>query len=979
MKKPTILYLISFIIFFSTFFSAQIPGLVNYSEENGLNSSYTYRLSQDNNGFIWVGSDNGLFRFDGKEFKQYNKKDGLKNIDVLACYPLSNGEIFINPFLNDFAYLKNGKIINSDTNKELRKIQFGHNPDIYIDKESLIIYTTYNPKNLYQYKNGKVSTIPLYFKNSPNITNYVFGFDPSNHLLYLSDQKTNIQAYHIINKTMTPCNIFSGKGTAIFRKGDYFIFRHKRTIEIYKRENNFHFKKLQSYTINENIHQMIVDKNYKIWLCLEKGGSLYFKESLLELDTLQLSTPTRILDDYIINDIMMDKDNNAWFSTRNNGIFFIGDRFFKNYIHLPIKNNSGYITAIAKNDNNIILGYNEAKSGIFNSKKIENIVLEKNRKIEHKAIYAKGNTLIFGLSLTLIQYNIFTRKKEILRECNIKNIIPYTENSVLLCTSNDLTAYHYLTKTFTEILKERVYNALPYHQDSIFVGSFKDLYKLNSNTKKKTLFLEGYYFTDLKKLKQNVYVGATNLNGIILFNNKGITRKITEKEGLPTSQIKKIEVENDHTFWASTNSGLCRIEIQEKHFKINNFTQTDGLPSNVVAGCVIKNDTVYVGTSKGLGVLPIHDLFTQQKFINKKVIINSVTIGNKEFFDRQQHLTGQTPDNNISFNLSFPDYSSQGKINYKYKVEGLNENWQISNSPIITFNAIPPGKYIFKVFGLGYNGKKSYISSDVAFEISPKFWQTWWFKVFSILVFAAIIFLLINLYFQKKRNKKLENLYYEKKIAELELQAIKAQINPHFIYNCLNSIQFLLYKKDYQETENYLDVFSQMIRKTLHYSEKTFMPINEEVEYLSLYLNMEKLRLKDQFEYKITVSEKVDKSWIIPSLLIQPFAENALKHGIANLKDRKGIIDISFDHIDSSLCITIEDNGVGINNTSESMGKINSFGVKLSQKRIETFKQLFDTHIILEINNLQDTQQKPGTQIKLYITPYENQNTSLHH
>ncbi|MFP3534212.1 hypothetical protein SB763_33200, partial [Burkholderia sp. SIMBA_042] len=88
-------------------------------------------------------------------------------------------------------------------------------------------------------------------------------------------------------------------------------------------------------------------------------------------------------------------------------------------------------------------------------------------------------------------------------------------------------------------------------------GSFKDLYKLNIKTKKKRLFLEGYYFTDIKKLRPNVYLGSTNLNGIILFNNKGIIRKITEKDGLTTSQIKKIEVENGNTFWASTNSGLC--------------------------------------------------------------------------------------------------------------------------------------------------------------------------------------------------------------------------------------------------------------------------------------------------------------------------------------------------------------------------------------------------------------------------------------
>ncbi|ASW73277.1 hypothetical protein IQ37_03965 [Chryseobacterium piperi] len=135
------------ILFFPFLSIAQIPGLVNYSEEDGLNSSYTYTINQDDNGFIWIGSDNGLFRFDGKEFKQYNKKNGLKNIDVLGCNPLSNGENFIMPYLSDFAYLKNGKVINSDHNKELRKLKFNHNSASYSSGDHFLSITSIILKN----------------------------------------------------------------------------------------------------------------------------------------------------------------------------------------------------------------------------------------------------------------------------------------------------------------------------------------------------------------------------------------------------------------------------------------------------------------------------------------------------------------------------------------------------------------------------------------------------------------------------------------------------------------------------------------------------------------------------------------------------------------------------------------------------------------------------------------------------------------
>ncbi len=952
--------------------------MVNYNEEDGLNSSYTYGLIQDRNGYIWIGSDNGLFRFDGKEFKQFSSKSGLKNIEALYSYPMPNGEIFIATFLNNFAYLKNGTVINSDMNSELKKIKFKHNPDYAYGKNELYMFSATDPDDIFVYQNEKVTRIPLDPKRDTAQVRYTFGFDPQNKLLYFYDQSKgkNLKAYNIVSKKETTCNISVEKNTIIFKRDHYFIFRNKKNIDIYELHNKFFFKKIHSLTLEENVYRIVIDKEMRIWACLEKGGVQYFRQSLK--DSSPLTIPIKIMDQYIIHDILVDKDNNAWFSTRNNGVFFITDRFLKNYIHLPVKNNSSYIKAIAKNKQGIFLGYDEARSGIYRHKTITDLVFKKNIKIEHKSIFSEGNTVIFGLTKNIVQYNTETGEKQFLKECVLKNILPYTSGSVLLCTDMGLTAYNYRTHTYKEILQnERFYTALLYDKDSLFAGTFKDLYKLNTSTKKKTLFLEGYYFTDIKKLRPNLYAGATNQNGIILFSNSGILKTITESSGLPTSQIKKLDIENRHVIWASTNSGLSRIEMIGQEIKIDNFTQTDGLPSNVVAGCVISGDTIYAGTSKGLGILSIKYLLSQKKFINKKVIVNSVEIGGKEIFDTRQPLIGQTPDNDVTFHVSFPDFTSQGNISFRYRLEGTSGNWQVSSSPKIIFNALPPGNYTFKVFGIGYNGKRSFAATELHFEIRPKFWQTWWFKTMIISLGAAALFIFITVYFQKKRNKKLETLYYEKKIAELELQAIKAQINPHFIYNCLNSIQFLLYKKDYQETENYLEIFAQMIRKTLHYSEKTFMPIKEEAEYLTLYLNMEKLRLKDLFDYSITISENVNENWVVPSLLIQPFVENAIKHGIAGLTDRKGNIQVSFDHTGNSLCVVIEDNGIGIGNGKQK--RADSFGVKLSQKRIETFRQLFDTYILLEIYDLYKKEERPGTQIKLYIKPYENQNTSMHH
>lgn len=956
-------------------YAAQIPGLVNYTEEDGLNCSYTYHLRQDKNGFIWIGSDNGLFRFDGKEFKQYGKKEGLKNIDIISCEPLPNGEVFILPFLNDFAYLKTGKVVNLNINDYVKNQFSGSIPKITRDTNRLYLYGTSNPQTIFIYENGIVKKIPVtldYKKRSLATVK----FDFRTRDLYLNDPtKGEIVIYNLNTRKVRTIKIDAGN--MICEKDNFLVFEKWGKITVYQLSDSFLIKKVFSYDTKANVFYGVIDKNNKLWLNLRNGGVLHFNRPIPEYEK-QPAVPVKLLSSYVINNVLVDRDNNVWFNSRNSGVFFIPEALFTHHINLSVKNNSEYIKAIAKDQHHIILGYNSSYGAIIDKKgRMRDITLDEGNKDENRSVYINNNTAVFGLSGTIITYDSSKNTYKKIAG-SIKNIVPYTQDSVFFCTRDGLYVYHLKNETLTTLLNERTYTVLPYDKDHLFTGSFSDLYKFNIRTKEKTLFLKGYYFTDLKKLKDNTYLGATNLNGIIIFNDRGILKKIEKSNGLINDQVKKIEVENENTFWASTNSGISRVELVNDHVRINNFTQTDGLPSDAVSGAVIKNDTIFIGTSKGLGIFSIKKLLAQEKFIHKKVIINSVAIENNEHYDLKKSLTAY-PNNTVIFNLSFLDYASQGKISYKYRIEGLNDTWQVSNSSKLIFSSIPPGDYVLRVYGLGYNGKQSYASTDLAFKIQPEFWQTWWFKLLIAAVSIIILSVLINSYLQKKRNKKLEKFYHEKKIAELELQAIKAQINPHFIYNCLNSIKYLLFKEDYEETENYLDIFSQLIRKTLYYSEKTFMPIWEEVEYLSLYLDMEKLRQNELFDYEIHLSETVNRNWVIPSLLIQPFVENAIKHGVSGLRNQKGLISVSFEHTGATLSITVEDNGIGFTPQHESFAEEQSFGLRLSEKRIQTFKQLFETNITLEVTNLSEKSGKQGTQIKLYITPYENHNTSLHH
>lgn len=962
-------YILVFCFFIPLFFSAQTTLYKHYTQEDGLNMSYGYNITQDHKGFVWIGGDDGLFRFDGTEFKQYKESNGYRNIEVVVCESLASGELFIASYLHPSTYLKNNKLFTAENNPELGKIQLENAIPRIARNDSmnqLFIFQNENPKNVYIYRNGKVTEFPVFANETLAGKNkYCFLYDfPTGYLYYLKDN-SRIMAINIHTRQIRSCNMRLPPSDHTYGKDRFFISCQKNTLVVYELTSPFGFKKINAFKMPEKIYQIFIDARDRLWVCLQNGGAWYFNQSLR--DTVSAVKPVKFLDDHMINGLLRDRDGNVWFNSKNNGLFFLPQKLFNAFINLPVKNNASHFTAIGANKASIFLGQNTCRANVYHAGKISEIVLDKNNKYECRAVFANERVAIFGQSDKAFLFNLSDHKlKRIAGAGAIKNIVPYDSTSVLLCTASFLHTYNFATGKLGILLKDKTYTALPYGSDSLFAGTFKDLYKINVRDKTRTLFLKNYYFNELKQVRQNLYAGATRLNGVLLFNNRGVLRSITQRDGLASNQVKKIEVENEHTLWASTGLGLARIDITGGKTAVTNFTKTDGLPSDNVSDCVIKNDTIYVATSNGLGIFSIKALLRQDKAIHKEVIINTASFGKNELVEPVQGFTATYPDNTVVFNLSFPDYTSQGKIRYRYKTEGLNQDWQVSTSSRIILNSLPPGRYTFKVYGVGYSGKQSDRCTALAFKIEPLFWQSRWFYAY-ILLTLSIALILVGAYFiRKRRNKKMKALLYEKKIAELELQAIKAQINPHFIYNCLNSIQFLLYKKDYGETEDYLDRFSKMIRQTMQYSEKTFMPIQEEIDYLALYLDMEKLRFKGHFKYAIHVSGNVDRDWKIPSLLIQPFVENAIKHGIGRLRDREGFVEVRFEYTGQRLVIVIRDNGTGISHGSLPSKKAGSFGILLSRKRIDVFRQLFDTDITLEIHDLTVTGQH-GTEIKLNL------------
>jgi hypothetical protein len=276
------------------------------------------------------------------------------------------------------------------------------------------------------------------------------------------------------------------------------------------------------------------------------------------------------------------------------------------------------------------------------------------------------------------------------------------------------------------------------------------------------------------------------------------------------------------------------------------------------------------------------------------------------------------------------------------------------------------GTYLFRAYANSAKGIPGKLPVILSIGILPAFWQILLFKAIVCLLAVLLSYFFVRSRINRLALRKYEQARQERRLAELELEAIKAHINPHFIYNCLNSLQYFNYEKQHDLSKQYLDLFARLVRFTMQYSRQAFITITEETAYLNNYLQLEKMRFQERLRYRIIVANDIDEQLLIPAMLIQPYVENALKHGIAARKEGGNVI-IRFSRPEKDqLEISVEDDGVGF--TPELNANNNSLGLRLSGSRAKTYNQLFGMKIQISFHNKKNLQtDESGTIVQIKI------------
>src|SRR5439155_934059 len=263
------------------------------------------------------------------------------------------------------------------------------------------------------------------------------------------------------------------------------------------------------------------------------------------------------------------------------------------------------------------------------------------------------------------------------------------------------------------------------------------------------------------------------------------------------------------------------------------------------------------------------------------------------------------------------DFAERSDIQFAWRVDGYTAGWVesfgVTNDDLnfIPFQNVKPGKYLLQ---LKVKIRKEEWRNQIAemeIIIKPPFWQTWWFWIIVISGLGLVVGFILWWRIKAVKRKERQRFAHEKQLLELEAKALRSQMNPHFIFNCMNSIKSLIQQDEKEKSVAYLTTFSKLIRTLFNNADKKEISLHDEIETCKLYLQLEAIRFNSSFSYTVKVDENIDlKSVRVPALIIQPFIENAIWHGIVP-KGANGYIYLSVRKKDDSIEIVIDDNGIG--------------------------------------------------------------------
>jgi len=1020
------------------------------SVEQGLSHNEAVSITQDKYDLIWIGTSDGLNRFDGYKVEVYRHEPGNKNSlpnNLIRCvFTDSHGTVWIgttnglayyddhtNSFRSFFQVRNNENslpsnwisVINEDGHGNLwigtisglcsydmknnRFKQFLHVDhsnsisnndirDIKFTPDGIMWITTGNGLNRFDLSIKRFTSFFHDGADSSTLSGNNLGkmaIDKNGNLwtyvrntLYLDqfNTKTN-SCFHFLNFIEKQSHFTASYLRSIFvdRRGSLWVGTNTAGLALFSPEKNFLYEYRtdpldQSSLRANNVVHIFQDHSGLIWLATIAGIERFNPDESKFIHYQPKTINSPILTYPWVRAIAEDSSHHLWIGSLN-GISIL-DRITGVYTNYQWKRDDPH--SLSDNSVRSLCCDKQGNMWIGTANGLN--LFDSIRKNFHVFYAANGNNAPPGN--------------------NISCIVCDKDGDLLIGSNGGLCIYHVKTHKFTNFKNDSLHALLNGDKKTIFeddrgkiwMGTGRDglieydpatlELKHFRNNQNDTNSLQANYVCSISQDHKGViWIGTAS--GLCRLNESSAKFfTFSEKNGLPNVHVAQLLVDDKDRIWMSTDKGISMLN--ESRTKFTNYDPSDGLQGWEFndQSAFKTHDGYFCYCGKNGFNMFRPDSLRKNNFV-PPVILKRIMIFDQPLFPDSSYLNLKSlhlsyKQNFFSFEVAALNYDHPEKNQYACELIGFDTKMiQLGTNRVISYTNVPPDNYTLKVKATNNDGVWNETGIELQVIITPPFWATWWFRTIAVLVLTSGVFLFFKLRESRIKKEQARQTAIDKRIAEIRMVALRAQMNPHFIFNSLNSIQHFITTQEKGEALSYLSKFSKLIRKILENSRENTVSVSNELQLLELYIQLEQLRFNNKFDYHIAVDETIDtENTEIPPLLIQPYVENAILHGLIN-KNEKGDLWFSLEKNNGLLICKIEDNGIGRAKAQEieqrKVSRHKSLGIKVTDERISTLSTLLDYKMEVVIEDLfepnansKEAQQPAGTRVTISIPVKED-------
>ncbi len=921
-----------------------------YYKEDGLPSDYCYNIMQDDEGFLWISNEAGLFTFDGQNF-QNDIFPELINKEIIQIFKDSRGRIWMIELSGEVFYTENGKLIefnypfigSTDHFVRICEDQNGH---IWLNNERKPVAFGFDTETLELKYNFNSKEQQLDLLQSPGYLFHTKDVELKNNRLIVKGAPTDLEFKDFSINKFYGLETLQLNDKHIFWSNDLLFEHNFKSGNIQPILQKFH-----SY-FEKNIQNITSDKKGNLWLAT-KEGFYKFSHPFSENCTVK---------EYFGNSnssfVTIDNQDNIWLSTHDQGLIKMKETKIKN-ISDKVSNN---ITQVVHHLGFLIYGTSKGELVVLNEENIE--------VIRHKA--GKKTSSVYDIKIlddTSVLVT-FINKVSILdlKNLSIENLqsigffkhasVSPNKKHVWLNGGQNNYISSIDGKKIVPVSPElRSYSSLPISDTSAYIGSVNGLFKSNIDGSARQI-LPSTIQVDVRSICKShdgsFWIG-THGEGIYIIQADTLVHHLKK---LPSKHVRDI-VQDGEKMWAATTNGLCLINRINQTYNVKVLDQSDGLASEQINSLFLKDDKLYAATKKGISIVDRNIEFDKVTPIAK---INNIKINERDTTILSTYNLA-SDQRNIKFDFGGILFNKPESIQYKYMLNGLNTQWILTNNTTAQYPSLQPGKYSFLLKAKSLNSRWSELEK-VDFVISRKFTEMVIFKVL-VGILAFLLLLLGTVFFSHSRLR-------DRNLKLSQMTALRSQMNPHFIFNSLNSVQDYILRDDKVAANKYISSFSKLMRYILNSSEKEFTNLQQELDALEVYMSIESMRFDNELNYSIEISENLEpEKYLIPTMIIQPYIENAINHGLKHAIGIKKLY-LRVRKYRAGLVIEIEDNGVGrVKSHSIKLKSDNTYdskGSQINQMRIELLNKHYQKENRVSFKDIYDeNKNSTGTKVEIFL------------